>query len=153
MQVNSAVPSAADGAKNTTNIAGNSSADEMSTMFLELLVAQISNQNPLQPMDGTEYVSQLAEFSNVESLQSIKNNDYLSITNIVTLFDDLKSSGIVINKLKYSKSILQTILKHREKAHLLSFVNRYKKTIHIKSLQFDANKNMYFMEVSIVYKN
>lgn len=88
-----------------------------------------------------------------EPLQSIKNNDYLSITNIVTLFDDLKSSGIVINKLKYSKSILQTILKHREKAHLLSFVNRYKKTIHIKSLQFDANKNMYFMEVSIVYKN
>ena len=47
MQVNSAVPSAADGAKNTTHIAGNSSADEMSTMFLELLVAQIRNQNPL----------------------------------------------------------------------------------------------------------
>ncbi len=83
MQVNSAVPSAADGAKNTTNIAGNSSADEMSTMFLELLVAQISNQNPLQPMDGTQYVSQLAEFSNVESLQSIRQNtadglDYVS---------------------------------------------------------------------------
>lgn len=46
----------------------------MSTMFLELLVAQISNQNPLQPMDGTQYVSQLAEFSNVESLQSIRQN-------------------------------------------------------------------------------
>ena len=45
MQVNSAAPSAADATKNTTNIAGNSSADEMSTMFLELLVAQISNPN------------------------------------------------------------------------------------------------------------
>src|SRR5690606_41821862 len=41
-------------------------------MFLELLVAQISHQNPLDPMDGTQYVSQLAEFANVESLQSLK---------------------------------------------------------------------------------
>lgn len=56
-----------------------SSAEEMSTMFLELLVAQISNQNPLQPMDGTAYVSQLAEFSNVESLQSIKKNTGASL--------------------------------------------------------------------------
>jgi len=41
-------------------------------MFLDLLVAQISHQNPLDPMDGTQYVSQLAEFANVESLQSLK---------------------------------------------------------------------------------
>ena len=51
----------------------------MSTMFLELLVAQISNQNPLEPMDGTEYVSQLAEFANVESLQSINQNTSSSL--------------------------------------------------------------------------
>ncbi|MEZ7277774.1 LfgD [Pseudoalteromonas sp. CO302Y] len=66
----------------SSSISGNvNSAEEMSTMFLELLVAQISNQNPLQPMDGTEYVSQLAEFSNVESLQSIKNNTSASLDN------------------------------------------------------------------------
>ena len=47
-------------------------AEGLSTMFLELLVAQISHQNPLDPMDGTQYVSQLAEFANVESLQSLK---------------------------------------------------------------------------------
>jgi len=109
MQVNSAVPSAADGAKNTTNIAGNSSADEMSTMFLELLVAQISNQNPLQPMDGTQYVSQLAEFSNVESLQSIRQNtadglDYVSslavleATNMVGQTVDVQASSIALEQ-------------------------------------------------------
>lgn len=54
-------------------IAGNgNNAEGLSTMFLELLVAQISHQNPLDPMDGTQYVSQLAEFANVESLQSLK---------------------------------------------------------------------------------
>jgi flagellar basal-body rod modification protein FlgD len=62
---------------NTTNDStiaknGTTGAEGLSTMFLELLVAQISHQNPLDPMDGTQYVSQLAEFANVESLQSLK---------------------------------------------------------------------------------
>jgi flagellar basal-body rod modification protein FlgD len=34
--------------------------------FLKLLVAQMKNQDPTQPMDGTAYVAQLAQFSNVE---------------------------------------------------------------------------------------
>lgn len=57
---------------NTIAPNGATSAEGLSTMFLDLLVAQISHQNPLDPMDGTQYVSQLAEFANVESLQSLK---------------------------------------------------------------------------------
>jgi len=34
--------------------------------FLKLLVAQISHQDPLQPMQGTEFVTQLSQFSMVE---------------------------------------------------------------------------------------
>ncbi len=34
--------------------------------FLKLLVAQLSNQDPTQPMEGTEFVTQLAQFSAVE---------------------------------------------------------------------------------------
>ncbi|WP_333797875.1 flagellar hook assembly protein FlgD [Rheinheimera sp.] len=59
---------------NTSNtIASNGKPDAaaLSSMFLELLVAQISHQNPLNPMDGTQYVSQLAEFSSVESLEKL----------------------------------------------------------------------------------
>lgn len=60
-------------ALNTNNIASNGKPDAagLSSMFLELLVAQISHQNPLNPMDGTQYVSQLAEFSSVESLEKL----------------------------------------------------------------------------------
>ena len=36
--------------------------------FLRLLVAQMKNQDPTKPMDSTEYVAQLATFSNVEQL-------------------------------------------------------------------------------------
>jgi len=34
--------------------------------FLNLLVAQMKNQDPTNPMDSTEYVAQLASFSQVE---------------------------------------------------------------------------------------
>ncbi|MCU0226260.1 MAG: hypothetical protein MUF01_01355 [Bryobacterales bacterium] len=40
--------------------------------FLTLLVAQIKNQNPLNPADGTEFLSQLAQFTQVEQLISIR---------------------------------------------------------------------------------
>ncbi|CAM3102258.1 flagellar biosynthesis protein FlgD [Pseudomonas floridensis] len=39
--------------------------------FLQLLVTQMKNQNPLDPQDNTEFVGQLAQFSSVESLQNL----------------------------------------------------------------------------------
>jgi flagellar basal-body rod modification protein FlgD len=39
--------------------------------FLKLLVAQMKNQDPLNPMDGTQMASQLAQFSSVEQLQAM----------------------------------------------------------------------------------
>jgi len=43
--------------------------------FLKLLVAQMKNQDPTDPMDASEQMSQLASFSQVE--QSIKTNSHL----------------------------------------------------------------------------
>jgi flagellar basal-body rod modification protein FlgD len=43
--------------------------------FLKLLVTQMKNQDPTKPMDSTEYIAQLASFSNVE--QSISLNKKL----------------------------------------------------------------------------
>lgn len=40
--------------------------------FLRLLVAQLKNQDPLKPMDGLQFVSQLAQFSQLEQLLSIR---------------------------------------------------------------------------------
>ena len=34
--------------------------------FLQLLVAQIKNQNALSPQDGVEFLSQLAQFTDLE---------------------------------------------------------------------------------------
>lgn len=39
--------------------------------FLKMFMAQVTNQNPLDPMDNTEFTAQLATFSQLEQLQSI----------------------------------------------------------------------------------
>ena len=43
-------------------------------MFMRLMLAQLENQNPLDPKDGTEFVSQLAQFSTLEGIGNINKS-------------------------------------------------------------------------------
>jgi flagellar basal-body rod modification protein FlgD len=62
--------SAADGAASKTGI-------DYDT-FLTLLVAQLKNQDPTEPMDSTDQIAQLATFSQVEqTIQTNKNLEML----------------------------------------------------------------------------
>jgi len=78
---------------NTVNLLGRSYADQTSSSnstsdnssstsststttfgkneFLQLLVAQLQNQDPMNPMDDSQFVTQLASFSSLEQLISI----------------------------------------------------------------------------------
>ena len=42
--------------------------------FLQLLVAQMRNQNPLNPTDGTQFVTQLAQFSQLEQMIAVRQD-------------------------------------------------------------------------------
>ena len=50
------------------------SAADNSQTFLLLLVTQMKNQDPLNPQDPTQFVSQLAEFSSLEQLLQIRKS-------------------------------------------------------------------------------
>jgi flagellar basal-body rod modification protein FlgD len=51
-------------------------------MFLQLLVAQLRNQDPMNPTDGTAFIGQLAQFQQLE--QSINTGqDIAAIRNSV----------------------------------------------------------------------
>ncbi|MEM7247711.1 MAG: flagellar hook capping FlgD N-terminal domain-containing protein [Acidobacteriota bacterium] len=62
-------------------------ADE--DVFLQLLVTQLANQDPLNPADGTEYVSQLATFSSLEQLTDISDG----VENLVGQLGSLDDLG------------------------------------------------------------
>ena len=51
--------------------------------FLKLLVTQMQNQDPLEPTDNTEYMSQLAQFSSLEAMQNISSQG--SVTQAMSL--------------------------------------------------------------------
>lgn len=69
------------------NVANNNSASSMKNMFMQLLVAQIQNQDPLNPTDGTEYVSQLAQLTQVQSMESMSQ----TLANSAVLMDNLQT--------------------------------------------------------------
>jgi flagellar basal-body rod modification protein FlgD len=59
--------------------------------FLKLMIAQLQNQDPLNPMDGSAYVSQLASFSSVE--QGLKTNAKLD--QLLVMSNIAQASGAV----------------------------------------------------------
>ena len=55
-------------ASSTPAPAKNAALDPLANkeVFLQLLVAQLKNQDPLQPQDGVQFITQLAQFSQLE---------------------------------------------------------------------------------------
>ena len=60
---------------NTLTAPANSQLSSDFEVFLTMLTAQLENQDPLNPVDATDYATQLATFSSVE--QQVRTNDLL----------------------------------------------------------------------------
>ena len=72
MQTNSALE-----ANSNTSATVASNANDPAALrneFMTLMIAQINNQDPTDPLDANEYVNQLAQFSQVESLENVVQN-------------------------------------------------------------------------------
>jgi len=63
---------AATGASSAASAAASSAPNEQ--MFLQLLVAQIQNQDPTSPADPSQFVGELAQFSQLEQVIGIRQD-------------------------------------------------------------------------------
>lgn len=83
----SAAQSTAGPASGTSGSATPTQFGEEFQSFIKLLTAQVQNQDPLSPMDSTQFVEQLATFSSLE--QQVRSNT--SLESIASMFADLHS--------------------------------------------------------------
>ena len=84
------VPSTSNATQGATQQASATGASVDYQAFLKLLVAEMKNQDPTEPMDSTQYVAQLASFSQVEqSVQINKKLDQMLQTSAVAQADAL----------------------------------------------------------------
>lgn len=63
------------GASSSVNSSDTKSSGEKTlgmSDFLNLLVAQLANQDPMNPMENTEFISQLAQFSSLQAMSDMK---------------------------------------------------------------------------------
>ena len=85
----------AAGAKGTGEDADKKSGSAMDKdSFLQLLVAQMKYQDPMEPTSNTEYISQYAQFSELEAMNNLSSNmDLQRATSLVGKEVIVKSTG------------------------------------------------------------
>ena len=59
--------------------------------FLQLLVAQLKNQDPLDPQDNSSYIAELAQFSSLEQMTNVVKN----LEDLGTIVNNIDTSVLV----------------------------------------------------------
>ena len=75
--------------------------------FLELMITQLENQNPLEPMENGEFLAQMAQFSTVSGIQDLQ-----------LAFNDLSASLQSNQALQASSLVGRTVLVEGDTASL-----------------------------------
>lgn len=81
---------AAYGAKST----GRSDVDEMQDRFLKLLVTQMKNQDPLNPLDNAQVTTQLAQISTVNGVEKL-NRSIEAMASSLGAAQPLQAAGMI----------------------------------------------------------
>ncbi len=99
-------------------VASNSSSLDKDA-FLQLLVAQMKYQDPLEPTDNTEYISQLATFSELEEMQNLAGSmDFQRASSLVGQEVVVKVTNAVTGNTEYASGIVDYVVYENRKAYV-----------------------------------
>lgn len=62
--------------------------------FFELMLTQLNNQNPMEPMENGEFLGQIAQFSTVSGIQDLQES-FASLSNALTSNQALQASSLI----------------------------------------------------------
>lgn len=79
--------------------------------FLKLMTVQLQHQDPLSPMDNSEYINQMAQFSSVEQLSNISSAMTSNNSLSVTIADQLAQLTSLIKTMNETNSGTSTDVK------------------------------------------
>jgi flagellar basal-body rod modification protein FlgD len=79
----------------TTSVLG---AGAQQDMFMNLLIAQLQNQNPMDPMSNSEMVSQMAQLASVDSLNRLN----LAFRDVLKLQALMSGTELVGRQVEYT---------------------------------------------------
>lgn len=85
MAVNSINTTTASTASTTSTTSGSNTLDEAQTRFMTLLVTQMQNQDPLNPMDNQDLTAQIAQLNTVSGINKLN-------TSVESLLSNLQAS-------------------------------------------------------------
>lgn len=94
------------------------SSDLDKDAFLQLLVAQMKYQDPLEPTSNTEYISQYATFSELEQMQNMSSNLTLSRANETVGKQVLIESTSESGKMTTVTGMVEKVVYNGSKAYL-----------------------------------
>lgn len=102
------VPATGGASSNQPSSASQSSTTLNYNDFLQLMVAQLQNQDPLNPTDTNQFMSQIAEFSNVE--QAINANSKLDQLLVNSNISQASTMiGLTITGTDGTKGVIQSV--------------------------------------------
>ncbi|MES1938638.1 flagellar basal body rod modification protein [Salinisphaera sp. T5B8] len=84
----------AAGAASATGAASRTRAKDMSEQFMTLLVAQMQNQDPLNPMDNSQVTSQIAQINTVSGINDL-NDTLANINGQIDTSQQLQASALI----------------------------------------------------------
>jgi len=78
---------------NSSSTVSSTAGTQDQTMFLQLLVSELQNQDPMNPVQGTDFVTQLAQFQQLE--QSISSGQDITAihTDLNQIVADFNGTG------------------------------------------------------------
>ena len=92
--VNNTSTAASGSAGTALKSAGQTSADAQQDRFLKLLVAQLNNQDPMNPMDNAQMTSQMAQINTVSGISQL-NETMKSMASQFTSMQVMQGAGMI----------------------------------------------------------